>query len=773
MENRRPALYGALFFSLFIIYGSLYPFHWQARPGALPWADLLAILLTAETESSRLDFSTNVLLTVPLAFCLMIFLRAKTRLGAPVLSLAVLVFCLLLAIAVEVLQLYVPGRVPSKFDVIAQGLGAVIGIALWAWRGEALWRLLFDWSPFNQGQSRWEKLASLYLIGVFSYGLLPLDLTLSPHDLLAKWKLGRIHILPFHALAGPTAVLLYQYLSIVLIWAVAAWLMSKAKALSTTSEIVGRTVLAAALLELLQLFVMSRNTDSTDVLLAAVAGLGVGLLRSSRAKPLPDHAPPGTLGKGQLALLIAAWSLLTMALAWYPYQPRADWSTLLAELAQWRAAPLGLFFEAGPLHAATSVLQKSLLFAPWGVLAAWVYPREPRASGRSKLASRAVLFCGLGLMLIIEGGKLLLDGKNSNPSNIAFELFAVWLAYRWVKLLRRRHRPAPLPASSSGSGRPTGPVSTAITWPWLALPQALLLCAAFATLGQLAGLPYSLRALFAAESVWRLICLSLAFSVAILPWAWWANLPPNRRPLAHLLLLGAVQPLLLYTLLRIGAPEKLVFDIIGTPHTALPREIEAGLRFAALNLLLAWGMLSAHRWLDAKLTQRSVTHGLLWLLASLAVALVWHWVVVNAAVTDNLIELMRGEGSALTTACIFAWWALLYGGALQTGRVLLGLRRPTQLLTVALSALLAYWLLDAALEPILVKYGRVFSAWQFLLSQDRANYAASETLPLRYAVAHAISMLGLMWLILPVLLNERRQPRRAAAQPSRPHRKKA
>lgn len=756
MENRRPALYGALLFALFIIYGSLYPFNWQARPGALPWADLLAILFTAETESSRLDFSTNVLLTVPLAFCLMIFLRAKTRLGGAMLSVAVLLFCLLLAMAVEVAQLYVPGRVPSRYDVIAQGLGAAIGIGLWAWRGEALWRLMFDWSTLKQSQSRWEKLASLYLIGVFGYGLLPLDLTLSPHDLLAKWRFGRIHILPFHALAGPTAVLLYQYLSVMLIWAVAAWLISKAKVLSTTTEIVGRTVLAAALLELLQLFVMSRSTDSTDVLLAAVAGLGVGLLRPRSATPQPGSL--STLGRGQLTLLIAAWSLLTMALAWYPYQPRANWSTLLAELAQWRAAPLGAYFETGLLYAATSVLQKSLLFAPWGALAAWVYPREPSATGRSKLASRIVLICGLSLMLIIEGGKLLLDGKASNPSNIAFELFAVWLAYRWVKLLRRRHS-AERPASSSHTKPPTGPVSTAITWPWLALPQALLLCAAFATLGQLAGLPYSLRALFATESVWRLICLSLAFSVAILPWAWWASLAPSRRSLPKFLMFGLVQPLLLYTLLRMGAPEKLVFDIIGTPNTGLPREIEAGLRFAALNLLLAWGMLSAHRWLGAKLGQRSVTHGLLWLLATVATALVWHGVVVNAAVTDNLIELMGGEGSAITTACIFAWWALLYGGALQTGRVLLGLRPPTQLLGVALSALLAYWLLDAALEPILVKYGRVFSAWQFLLSQDRAHYAASETLPLRYAVAHAISMLGLIWLILPVLLSERRQSR--------------
>ena len=54
---------------------------------------------------------------------------------------------------------------------------------------------------------------------------------------------------------------------------------------------------------------------------------------------------------------------------------------------------------------------------------------------------------------------------------------------------------------------------------------------------------------------------------------------------------------------------------------------------------------------------------------------------------------------------------------------------------------LTYLALQAGFEPYIIKYGQVFSAFQFLLSQDRAHYAAPAELLMRYGLAHGILLL--------------------------------
>ncbi len=756
MPNRRPALYCAIFLTLFIVYGSLFPFDWQARPGGDPWSDMMSILFATETEASRVDFATNVLLSLPLAFCLMAWLTARSRTAAAAsIGLAVLsvFYCLVLAIVVETMQLHVPGRVASKFDVMAQTIGAVIGVGLWFWRGERLWNLVFDWSPFNRKHSRWQQLSSLYLLLVYAYGLLPLDLTLSPQDLYEKWKGGKLYFVPFHALHHAQAMEVYQYASIVLIWAVAAWLIAKARPLSAT-EIVGRTALAAAALEFLQLFVVSRTTDTTDVVLAGLAALGVGFVMRNVGGSDPQGSPAPPLRAGQLSLLVLGLSCLTLALAWYPFVPRADLHAWRRQMELWQEAPLAAYFQSDPLTAATSALQKCLVFAPWGALASWLSWRD---AGRSQFLSRLFLGWGCGLIVVVEIGKLFLDNKVSDPSNVALEALAMVLAYRWVTSWNLAKLQAGKPKAKAAAAS-AAPSSARIRWQWLwlTLPQIGLSMLAIDQLGAWPTLPYNLRALVHDRSFVQLLCLVVAALACVLPWVWWSSMAPSRRRWLHLALLAVVLPsLLVYPLLRVGAPEKLVFDIVGTPSFGWPFEIEPALRFAALNLIVLWGVISAHRWLDAPASERNVEHGIHWLVGSVLALTIWHVVVVDSAVTDNLVELMRGEGNVRSTVMLFLWWTLVYGSALQTGRVLLGQRPVLHLLGVLGAIVLSYWCAVVALEPMLVKYGQVFSALQFLLSQDRAHYAEPGSLLLRYLGAYAGLLLGLLYLLMPTLLAQR------------------
>ncbi|MDY0745066.1 VanZ family protein [Paucibacter sp. R3-3] len=751
---RRPALYGAAFMTLFVIYGSFYPFDWTARPSQGVLADIAHILLDESAEASRVDFATNMLLGLPLAFCLMAWMTEGRRNPQLWRGLLAVAYCGVLAIAVETAQLYLPGRVASKYDVMAQVIGAALGVTVWFWRGERLWEMFFDWSPFNRRHSRWQQMSSLYLLLVYAYGLLPLDLTLSPQDLYEKWKNGHIFILPFHALHEDQGMVIYQYASLLAIWGVAAFLIARARALSAI-EIIGRTVLAAAVLELLQLFVVSRTTDTTDVTIAGIAALAVSFFVRAPSDATTGSASSAApkLNTGQLSLLVLGFTALTLALAWYPYLPRSDMQHWRVQLGLWQEAPLGAYLNSEPLTAATSAVQKFLLFAPWGAMASWLSWRD---IGRSHVLSRLFLGWGLGLILVVEAGKLFLENKVCDPSNIVLEALAMVIAYRWVTALNLSRIRSTRQKSATAT-RPRRSVErTRWVWLWLTLAQIGLLMSVLNQLNQDAGLNYNLRALTGGRSFGQLLALSVAALTTVVPWSWWSNLPTARRRWWQLAFLAMALPALVtYPMLRIGAPEKLVFDIVGTPAFGWPMEIEPALRFAALNLIVVWGIVSAHRWLDAPPATRNVAHGIHWLIGSVLVAGVWHYVVVSSAVTDNLVELMRNEGSAGVTALLFVWWTLVYGSALQLGRVLLGQRPSWHLAVVAGTILPAYLSLDAALEPMLVKYGKVFSAWQFLLSQDRAHYAEPDTLMLRYLAVHAGLMLVLIFLLLPTLEAQR------------------
>jgi hypothetical protein len=72
---------------------------------------------------------------------------------------------------------------------------------------------------------------------------------------------------------------------------------------------------------------------------------------------------------------------------------------------------------------------------------------------------------------------------------------------------------------------------------------------------------------------------------------------------------------------------------------------------------------------------------------------------------------------------------------------------------LAVSTLLGWALLAAGTESAVVKYGRVFSALQFLLSTDRSVYVDGASLALRFVLAHlALSGLSAAGLLVAAAL---------------------
>lgn len=119
-----------------IAYGSLYPFNFKddaiklgvvAAFGELSWA-----------RAGRGDRISNVLLYLPLGFCLFLWLNTRwRRVGSLVLATLIGATCSLI---IEVAQVYVSARVPSLTDLSLNTLGTAIGaMGGVAWRIGTLW----------------------------------------------------------------------------------------------------------------------------------------------------------------------------------------------------------------------------------------------------------------------------------------------------------------------------------------------------------------------------------------------------------------------------------------------------------------------------------------------------------------------------------------------------------------------------------------------------------------------------------------------------------
>lgn len=135
LELRTPRLAGGLAIATaaLIVAGSLYPFGGWRSNGLPPWSFLLSGWSRYWTLS---DIVVNVLAYLPLG--VLIGLAAGRRWRPWLAAGTALLACTGLSLSVEMLQHYLPSRIPSKLDLSYNAAGALLGVALVAWRRQQL-----------------------------------------------------------------------------------------------------------------------------------------------------------------------------------------------------------------------------------------------------------------------------------------------------------------------------------------------------------------------------------------------------------------------------------------------------------------------------------------------------------------------------------------------------------------------------------------------------------------------------------------------------------
>lgn len=304
--------------------------------------------------------------------------------------------------------------------------------------------------------------------------------------------------------------------------------------------------------------------------------------------------------------------------------------------------------------------------------------------------------------------------------------------------------PAEALADRVAAARPGTEISLAFQWRTY-LPTAfvglLVLTAAIVVVTRLPFIPYRIREL---PNLYHPV-LAPVLLAAFIFWVFglpaiaarWLSVAQNRGMAYPLLVAG--HGLLGWTMIQFAVLPDSIHTVIGSPELSWPLRLEDIARFVPLISVL-FVFLTGGALIAAAMTGSRMAAAPVWWLLSAAVLLpIQYWVVVTQAATDNLVELMADSASFGSFMLLTAYLVLVG----VSGSLLASLRSAASqariglvLASLILSLPLGYLLLTAGTEAVLVKDNKAFSAFQSVLSTDRAHYAVGLELWIRLVGAH-------------------------------------
>ena len=399
---------------LFLALGSWLPLRFEP----IGFAEALDRLRWPE-DLSRSDFVLNVLITIPVSWALAgwIMPRPQGKRAAMSVLLAALAAQAALAWMVEFVQAWTPERIPSLGDVLAQCLGAVIGVMGWWCLGSGVFRIGVRLRSQDSPYSRAAWALSWYAAGFFVWCLLPANPVLSLGELAQRFRSGMIRLHPLAGLPSDPALLALDIgLSALACLPIGALAAVGTRVLRTQnpSGDGARTLVAACfcfplMTEFLQVFIHGRVASSLDVLTGCL-GVCVGWACTSRwsrgyenGLPRPQYKPSPL---PWLAAMVV-YTVFVTVVSWAPMDFDFNGEVVKPRLQQLLQAPLGSI--GGDQSFALMVfVQDAALFVPAGCLAA-------QAGRASRSRFWPWLMLGMAVLLLsavaIELGQVALPGR--------------------------------------------------------------------------------------------------------------------------------------------------------------------------------------------------------------------------------------------------------------------------------------------------------------------------------------------------------------------------
>jgi len=458
--TRRNAFWLFLAYLIFVIYGSLLPFEYRDHTLEEALALFANIRYLNLGVSSRADWVANIVLYVPLAFLCCAWLPGMRETGTRhhFALLPALVICLCVAVAVEFTQIFFAPRTVSLNDLLAETLGTLGGIGLWAF---GRFRIMQLRDSFAMGGRQSVLAASItYGLAYLALSLFPYDFLVSPQELAWKLESGNQGWL----IAGGcsdwvrcSARLAGDALAI----APLGLLLRLAFPRSGLRQLfIGGIALGLAL-EGLQFLLASGTSQGLSIVLRA-AGLVAGAMLGEMLKTI-GAAPVARLIWRATPIVVLPYLLLLAALAgWFtaPWLPPGE---ALARLTEVRILPFYYHYFSTEPAAMASLLANAAMYAPIGGL---LWARHTSGVRVRNRGARSAALWAIALALPIELGKLLVTSKHPDLTNLLIAAGAAAFTYTlasWIEHVLTGK--APIKPPSPKKPATTAPDEPGIHWP--------------------------------------------------------------------------------------------------------------------------------------------------------------------------------------------------------------------------------------------------------------------------------------------------------------------
>ncbi len=660
----------------FIVYGSLFPFNFQPDP-----KPLVQFYSDWHMLRSLSDASDNFLLFIPLGIALHACFRTRSaRFLAGVTAL------LMLGVGVQLLQLYLPSRTSAMSDVLWNAVGLAVGVMLFARLRLALARL----QRVAVGQT--DSYAMLLVVIWFVYESFPFVPTLDI-GLLREHIKPAVIAPPFEAMRWLQHSLAATLAGIAM-WR-ANWLQPRWL----------NVLIPGALAVAMEIFV-AYGSLRRETLLGIVCGLLLAYgLTAKAAKKVPLAVIAVALG----ALLITVLTpyrgqLGGSSFTWTPFSYLFWWgNTKDISPTAFEALAIGALFWAGRL-----------------------------VKDGARLPLRLWVSSVFVLLVVLELCRVFLVGYHGDttPIVLAAVLASFLVSFKVPEPIAQS---APQP-STQPSWLQAGHVTPGYRAHVIAFAVLATLVGA---LFQLPALPYNVRELLAPGTDGVMSVLGLALVAYSMVNGVFLLFSSRRRMwFLWFPVVIAIHGCLVWWVLWRSVPIESLGDILGSPVLGWPWQWETLCRYVALHTVIMLQVLGAALCVRAILQPPTLVDAVYWAVISGLMAWPLYLLVVQGAATDNITELIADDAGFWASSALASALFLTCLAASAVAAALAGAPRAIALSTLAAVAAIAavalYW---AGAEHTIVKYGKVFSAFQFLLSTDRTQYAQGADLALRFGAA--------------------------------------
>ncbi len=432
-----------------LVYGSFVPFQFVPLDFQTAFSEFGKMFENPWGRAgSRVDWSINFLVTVPLGFFGMGTLLANRSSFARKLWVAPLVIVAVcgLSFAVEFGQLWFSGRVPSLRDVIAQLLGTLAGSAIWLLLGPRITCWLDDFASQRGPSDKFELALQAYLVGLIAYSMLPLDVITTPGEFARKYGNGQFELVPFSYYHESAWRAIYSYVTQVFLFIpIGVWAASVGKRFNRLdrgfleSWMLGILVVLA--IEAAQAMLVSRYTSTTDLILGS-SGSAIGVLIARRWRaPVGNQAnspTPAVLNRFAASWILAAvaYAFILVAVFWAPYDFTRDRPLIKERLQAFGAIPFSRMQAGSEMLALFSSIRMLTWFAPLGLLLgvgiASLTPERVARRFALVIAIAAIAVLAIG----IEVGQVLLPDKFADSTDALIctggGIFGLWLANKFI-----------------------------------------------------------------------------------------------------------------------------------------------------------------------------------------------------------------------------------------------------------------------------------------------------------------------------------------------------